>query len=97
MSGIGLIVAERQRQIEEEGWKPEHDDQHDDGSLISAAVAYCYCALGRDPENTRGLYWPWLKRYWKPKSKARNLIRAAAMLAAELDRMERAGIDIYDR
>lgn len=34
------IDAERQRQISVEGWTPEHDDQHDDGSLLQAAVFY---------------------------------------------------------
>jgi hypothetical protein len=38
--GVALIAAERQRQITKLGWTPEHDDEHDDGSLALAAVCY---------------------------------------------------------
>lgn len=34
------ISAERQRQVSEEGWTPEHDDNHHSGDLVQAAVAY---------------------------------------------------------
>jgi hypothetical protein len=37
------VLAERQRQISEEGWTPEHDDQHDGGEMAAAAGTY---ALG---------------------------------------------------
>lgn len=29
--GIELIAAERKRQTEQEGWTPEHDEQHEFG------------------------------------------------------------------
>lgn len=38
--GAELISIERQRQIQKEGWTPEHDDEHEDGSLAMAAVCY---------------------------------------------------------
>lgn len=34
---IAEIAAERKRQIEAEGWTPEHDDAHDKGELARAA------------------------------------------------------------
>lgn len=40
MNGVDRIATERQRQIEKEDWTPEHDDEHDDGSLALAAVCY---------------------------------------------------------
>ena len=40
MTGAELIAKERQRQIEEEHWTAEHDDEHTDGSLALAAVCY---------------------------------------------------------
>lgn len=39
-SGVNLIAEERKRQILEEGWSAEHDDEHTDGSLALAAVCY---------------------------------------------------------
>jgi hypothetical protein len=38
--GTDLITAERERQITKEGWTPEHDAKHQDGSLALAAACY---------------------------------------------------------
>jgi hypothetical protein len=40
MNGIELIAAERQRQIEVEGWTPAHDDEHEGNQLAMAAACY---------------------------------------------------------
>lgn len=40
MDGVERIAAERKRQIEVEGWTPEHDAEHDDGSLALVAALY---------------------------------------------------------
>ena len=39
-TGIDLIAAERKRQVDVEGYTPEHDDQHDDGALALVAALY---------------------------------------------------------
>lgn len=39
-SGVRRIAEERERQITEEGWSPEHDDTHQDGQLAKAAACY---------------------------------------------------------
>lgn len=44
---MDLIRAERQRQIDIEGWTPDHDDQHDDGQLMRAAMCYYMHGTGR--------------------------------------------------
>lgn len=41
-----LIAAERQRQIDEEGYDPAHDVLHDDGALVRAAIAYAAAGIG---------------------------------------------------
>lgn len=33
--------------------------------------------------------WPWAKRWWKPKGKIEDLVRAGALIAAEIDRIQR--------
>lgn len=87
MSGIEKIAAERQRQIEAEGWSKDHDSQYTDGQLWQAAICYARdfgCAyLSHPPRN-----WPWSKGWWKPKSRIENLVRAGALIAAEIDRLE---------
>ncbi|KKN08166.1 hypothetical protein LCGC14_1059430 [marine sediment metagenome] len=39
-TGIERITAERERQVEEEGWTPEHDAEHGSGELAMAASCY---------------------------------------------------------
>ena len=102
MSVIDEIADERQRQVEQEGWTSAHDDDHDDGQLARAAGCYALYAGGRRdmvrsamdcPEGgyvPRG--WPWAVRWWKPKNPRRDLIRAAALIVAEIERIDRAAI-----
>lgn len=94
--GAALIAAERQRQVEVEGWEAKHDDRHDKGELIAAARCYAYaaaCQVGSGiPTNTPpGGPWPWSDGWWKPSTDPiRNLVKAGALIAAEIDRLKRA-------
>lgn len=45
LSGADLIANERQRQLDKEGWTPEHDDKHTELELTRAAVAYCMAKI----------------------------------------------------
>lgn len=80
------VLGERQRQMEVEGWTPEHDDEHGDGQMARAAA--CYAMAGHP--TMRPIYWPWAMKWWKPRDKRRNLVRAAALLIAEIERVDRA-------
>lgn len=51
--GAADIAAERQRQIEKEKWSDDHDDEHDDGSLLLAAIAYAGSAFAEDDPRRR--------------------------------------------
>ena len=92
VSGIELIAEERKRQIEKEGWTPDHDDKHDSGSLVSAAVTYALEATFDGP-SVKGTwfkkFWMWEDVWFKPKDKVRDLVRAGALIAAEIDRLQR--------
>lgn len=83
--GVGRIGAERRRQVEEEGWTPEHDDQHSGGELTMAAACYAMAFKGKPAPS----HWPWEGTWWKPKSRMRNLEKAGALIAAEIDRLKR--------
>lgn len=82
------VAAERRRQIEAEGWTPEHDDAHSDGSLGIAAS--CYADQERPPNGMCPGRWPWAARWWKPKDRRSDLVRAAALILAEIERLDRA-------
>jgi len=88
MNGIVRIKRERQRQIEKEGWTAEHDTQHNKGELALAAKAYIWSEWV-DDETILNLYWPWDKKWWKPENRIRNLEKAGALIAAEIDRLLR--------
>lgn len=81
------VLAERQRQISIEGWTPKHDDQHDCHEMAEAAACYAYPEL----ITAVGIHvWPWNPGWWKPKDRRSNLIRAGALLLAEIERIDRA-------
>lgn len=92
MTGIELIAAERERQVTEEGWTAEHDDQHGCGEMVEAAVAYArYGAEARFALSLSGTpsCWPWDADWWKPSTKIRSLVKAGALIAAEIERLQR--------
>lgn len=89
MSGVDLIRAERYRQIQSEGYSPEHDKGHH-GELARAAACYALrradggSRLDMHPKGMPRL-WPWDARFWRPKDEIRDLVRAGALIAAALD------------
>lgn len=93
-TGLLSIAAERQRQVEVEGWTPEHDDEHQPGTLCRAAACYAFNAyhdahLRRDG-TPHG--WPWEAGWWKPYNRRADLVRAGALIAAEVDRIDRTEV-----
>lgn len=105
MTGIELIAAERRRQVEQEGWTQEHDDKHRHGELAMAACYYAVhetvIDCGPFSVTTPELFFPeswdtrWAKRTaWQEEtndSRIRDLAKAGALIAAEIDRLQRAG------
>jgi len=97
MTVIEEIAAERERQKSAEGWTAEHDDAHRDGSLSRAAAVYAMphsireFYIGRVTGTVLDLVWPidWGRQWFKPKDRRRDLIRAGALLVAEIERMDR--------
>ena len=102
---VGMIAAERRRQVEGESWTSLHDDGHDAGQLALAAACYAIESAGRGSFEVRlghgggleinvdalGLYWPFDRSWWKSGTEIRNLVKAGALIAAEIDRRLRAG------
>lgn len=94
MNALAAIAAERRRQIEVEGWTAEHDDTHFSGELADAAA--CYAAGGRlrapvKPGSDSFVpLWPWSLSWWKQSDRLRDLIKAGALIVAEIERINRA-------
>ncbi|MFW4994977.1 hypothetical protein ACOAOK_27170 [Pseudomonas aeruginosa] len=89
------VQAERRRQVEAEGWTPQHDDEHADGQMAQAAGCYALHAggIGTDwpdgRQNGSALFWPWVKDWWKPTTPRRDLVKACALALAEIERLDR--------
>jgi len=91
--GMVDVLAERARQRaprpQGEGWDAQHDDnEHLPGDLAQAGICYAR-ETGLGPSSGVPGYWPFDPKWWKPKDRRRNLVRAAALIVAEIDRMDR--------
>ena len=89
MSAIEDVAAERRRQNDEEVFSAHHDDEHPFGEIARAAAAYAISSFEGNSLWAQSL-WPWDWIWWKPKSPRADLIRAAALIVAEIDRLDRA-------
>src|SRR5271155_2492378 len=92
MRVITEIGNERLRQGEAEGFDAAHDDEHKAGELAQAAACYAAHAGGMPRALVYGFapYWPWNSKWWKPKTSRLDLIKAAALIVAEIERLDRA-------
>lgn len=86
------VLAERVRQVQEEGWTAEHEDRNNaPGDLSRAAACYSLAAAGCSNDDAAiQRFWPWLDSWWKPTNDRRNLVKAGALVIAEIERMDRA-------
>ena len=91
MNGVNLITNERQRQIDLEGYNAEHDDYHQNGALAIAAAAYIYSALGEGSYKNAAIELLAGAFEIKPSTPLKDLVKAGALVAAEIDRRLRAG------
>ena len=95
MTGAQMIARERTRQRVQEGWDARHDNGHDREELALAAACYALPSDARERDIWgRALWlrlWPWEQRWWKPNRQDRihELIKAGALIAAEIDRLQR--------
>lgn len=99
-TGIELIKEERDRQISKEGFTLKHDAQHTDGELANAACVYAMTDemiefLDQNWGDDNYLhFWPfgleWLKkdRSDNLQKRIKDLTKAGAMIAAEIDRLQ---------
>ena len=87
------VIVERYRQVNDEHFSADHDDEHDEGELGMAAA--CYAMEGAsnlmdalDAGEPPSL-WPWDEEWWKPTTHRQNCVKAAALIIAEIERLDR--------
>ncbi|MDU7352878.1 MAG: ead/Ea22-like family protein [Citrobacter freundii] len=84
------VIAERQRQQSVEGWTPEHDDEHSDGEMALAASSYALYAHKKPIAPAIPYNWPWEPEWFKQQGARRDLVKAGALIMAEIERIDRA-------
>ena len=94
------IEYERLKQVKK-GYNADHDDKYTDAQLVAMAMAYAVLGVMQQtrPDAAMVLHgyppvteftWPSPDIAWRPESTPeQNLIKAAALLAAEIDRLFR--------
>ncbi|PAU86302.1 hypothetical protein CK507_15780 [Pseudomonas sp. WN033] len=83
------VIRERIEQMEKHGHDPEHDAGHDQGELAQAAVCYALPPeLLRWFEGNDVYLWPFERAAWKPTTRRRDLVKAAALILAEIERLD---------
>ena len=95
--GIELIREERNRQTETLKHSPARDSNYTDFELSDAAAVYSLVSsrpeLHATSDKNKGtvqptIFWPWCPSYFKPSDNPiRNLQKAGALIAAEIDRL----------
>lgn len=87
-NGANLITEERTRQIESLGYDFNNDKNYENNELLFAALCYA-TPFDERIMNHKGIPvdWPWADKYWKPTPSDRNreLIKAGALIAAQID------------
>lgn len=89
------VLAERQRQISAEGWTPEHDDNHSECDMAFAAAVYALESArtsdwkDRQRQDATRELWPWEQGWFKSTSSRQDLVKAGALILAEIERLDR--------
>jgi len=105
LEAIELVLAERIRQVDGEGWTPAHDDQERrEGQLAAAGASYALAVHQKALVHARTgsldvkpsaphPRWPFSPLAWKPAGMRRMAVKGAALVLAELARQVRAGLN----
>ena len=83
-TAINLVKEEREKQINKHGYTVAYDRQHHDKAVLHGALAYLNSTIY---SSTVGIEdWPFEKESFKPEGDIKNLVKAAAMIIAEIDK-----------
>jgi hypothetical protein len=105
LESLELVLAERIRQVDGEGWNPAHDDrERREGQLAAASASYALAVHQKALVHARTgsldvkpsaphARWPFSPLAWKPAGIRRMAVKGTALLLAELGRQVRGGLE----
>lgn len=87
------VLNERSRQVNEEGHDHYRDDCYTCGELAEAAATYALLGTAGNmvSADKAASIFPWDPEHLKPSSARKNMVKAAALLLAEIERIDRKG------
>lgn len=90
------VFAERKRQVSAKGWTPGHDDEHACDEIAAFACFYAMPPAAREWDGTSSGYGltfgeAMTPADWQPKigNRRRELVKAGALILAEIERIDR--------
>ena len=83
-TAIDLVKKEREKQISKHGYTTAHDRQHPKKAVLYGALAYLNSVIYSPTVGTED--WPFEEESFKPEGDIKNLVKAAAMIIAEIDK-----------
>lgn len=88
-TGVEMIAAERQRQVDVEGYTADVD-RFQTAALAAAGACYATPAGLRETKRSDSAIprlWPWGAAFWRPTpdDRVRELVKAGALIAAAID------------
>ncbi|MFG0501066.1 hypothetical protein ACF8GD_00165 [Pseudomonas putida] len=86
---VSDVAIERLRQVHGEGFTLERDDAYTDGQLARAATCLLIPPAGL-PRRLQNLHWPFAQEWLKPGLVRDDLVKAGALIIAEIERLDRA-------
>lgn len=93
------VLTERRRQVTAKGWDHDHDDAQRNDEIAAFAAVYAMpenvrCWPAKEIGRGRTLAEALTPIFWLPKfgDRRRDLVKAAALLVAEIERIDRAAI-----
>lgn len=106
INGVAVIAKEREEQISKHNWSVQHDiDMNQQGELAQAAMAYLANVVTVEVDSASGpvavdscTLWPknWYMSRLRlnPNDRIKDLAKAGALIAAEIDRLLQTTKDI---
>jgi len=90
------VMRERDRQ-NAKGFDAAHDAQHIEGELAIAAVHYLF-NVAKNAYSTFAMSqpWPFEVDAWQPEGRRADLVKAAALIIAEIERLDRIDAEIIE-
>ena len=88
-NAASAVLAERERQKSELRYDETHDDAHTDGDLAQAACAFVSAALHKPIYTSLGPLTMW-NSHRSDRTPREKLVQAAALILAEIERIDRA-------